>query len=72
MLYNFQKGLELGFRPTGGGEAMAAYATDEAVKMGYGYTSLMAVAIIEAIPIFIVFMIFREHIMKGVRLRGFK
>jgi len=37
-----------------------------------GYPLMMAVALIEAIPLFIMFIIFREQLMKGVKIRGFK
>lgn len=33
---------------------------------------VMALAIIQGIPMFIAFIIFREQIMKGIKLRGFK
>jgi len=36
------------------------------------WNAIMAVAIIQSIPVFIVFIIFREHLMKGIKLRGFK
>ena len=69
MIYNLQTKLEASFRSEVGAES---YMAGEALEMGYGYTALMAVAIIEAIPVFFMFIIFREQIMKGVRLRGFK
>lgn len=39
---------------------------------GVGITGLMTLAIVETIPVFIMFIIFREQLMKGVKLRGFK
>jgi len=39
---------------------------------GYGMNGLMALAILESIPVFIMFIIFREQLMKGIKLRGFK
>jgi len=41
-------------------------------EAGIGYNGLMAVSIIESIPVFIMFLIFREYLMTGIRLRGFK
>ncbi len=32
----------------------------------------MALAIVESIPVFIMFIIFREQLMKGIRLQGFE
>jgi len=37
-----------------------------------GYNSLMALAIVESIPVFIMFLIFRKYLMTGIKLRGFK
>ncbi len=37
-----------------------------------GWNLLMAISLLEAIPILIVFIIFREQLMKGIKLRGFK
>jgi len=37
-----------------------------------GPNTLMAVSIIQSIPVFIMFIIFREQLMKGIKLRGFK
>jgi len=37
-----------------------------------GYPLLMAMTTMESIPLIIVFIIFREQLMKGIRLRGFK
>jgi len=71
MIYNLQAKMETSFRPGEEG-GISWYASNDALKMGYGYTALMAVAIIEAIPVFLMFIVFREEIMKGVRLRGFK
>ena len=40
--------------------------------IGIGQNALMAIAIIQSIPVFIMFIIFREQLMKGIKLRGFK
>jgi len=37
-----------------------------------GWNGVMALALIESIPVFIGFIIFREQLMKGIKLRGFK
>ncbi len=42
------------------------------LEAGMGYNGLMAIAIIESIPVFVMFLIFREQLMKGIKLRGFK
>lgn len=44
----------------------------EMMRQGIGFNALMALSIIETIPLFIIFVIFREQIMKGVRLQGLK
>jgi len=47
-------------------------ATAALVSSGIGYNALMALAVIESIPIFIAFLIFREKLMKGIQLAGLK
>jgi len=42
------------------------------LESGMTYNGLMAVAVIQSIPVFIIFIIFREQLMTGIRLRGFK
>ena len=37
-----------------------------------GYNALMALAVVESIPIFIAFLIFREQLMKGIQIAGLK
>jgi len=39
---------------------------------GMGINGIMALAVIESIPTFIMFIIFREYLMTGIKLRGFK
>lgn len=46
--------------------------TQSLVQAGIGYNGLMAISIIESIPVFIMFLIFREYLMTGIKLRGFK
>jgi len=47
-------------------------ATKEYLEEGLGVNALMALAIVQSIPCFIMFIIFREYLMKGIKLRGFK
>lgn len=45
----------------------------EALKAaGAGFNALMALALIECIPVFVLFVFFREQIMKGVKIQGLK
>ena len=37
-----------------------------------GMNAVMALSVIESIPVFIMFIVFREYLMKGIKLRGFK
>ena len=37
-----------------------------------GWNLIMVTSIIQAIPVFIMFLIFREELMRGIKLRGFK
>jgi len=39
---------------------------------GMSINGIMALAVIESIPVFIIFIIFREYLMTGIKLRGFK
>jgi len=45
---------------------------DEAIRAGISFSGLMAVSIIQSIPVFIMFIIFREYLMTGIKIRGFK
>jgi ABC-type glycerol-3-phosphate transport system permease component len=47
-------------------------AAQKLLASGVGYNALMALSVVESIPIFIAFLIFREHLMKGIRLSGFR
>lgn len=42
------------------------------ISSGVGYNALMALAVVESIPIFIAFLIFREQLMKGIQIAGLK
>ncbi len=41
-------------------------------QVGLGPNAIMAISLIQSIPVFIMFIIFREQLMKGIKLRGFK
>jgi len=38
----------------------------------FSINGLMGIAVLESIPVFIAFLIFREQLMKGIKLRGFE
>jgi len=42
------------------------------LSLGKGMNTVMALSVIESIPVFIMFIVFREYLMKGIKLRGFK
>ena len=79
-MYNLQKEISEYFLPGGtsgdeiaqvGTSLGASRAYDYAAK-GLGANAIMAVSILQSIPVFIMFIIFREQLMKGIKLRGFK
>jgi len=45
---------------------------ERVLKEPLGWNLLMAMSIIQTIPVFIMFIIFREQLMKGIKLRGLK
>jgi len=47
-------------------------STRRILESGMTYNGLMAVSIIQSVPVFIMFIIFREQLMTGIKLRGFK
>ncbi len=47
-------------------------ATQQLLASGVGYNALMALAVVESIPMFLAFLIFREQLMKGIQLQGLK
>ena len=60
---------------TGWNVPEAASASPEQLEMmrqGIGFNALMAMSVVETIPLFGIFVLFREQIMKGVRLQGLK
>ena len=42
------------------------------IELGWSWNGLMAMSIVESIPVFVMFIIFREYLMTGIKLRGFK
>jgi multiple sugar transport system permease protein len=47
-------------------------AIQKLVASGVGFNALMALSVVESIPIFLAFLLFREQLMKGIRLSGFR
>ena len=47
-------------------------AVRQLLASGVGYNALMALSVVESIPIFLAFLLFREQLMKGIRLSGFR
>jgi len=69
-LYKFQQYL-LEWRRYSKASAVRE-AAKRALEEGLGMNGIMALSIIESIPIIIIFIICREYLMKGIKLRGFK
>ena len=67
-LYKLQAALT-SWQPTSGSADPAAAAL---IASGVGYNALMALAVIESIPMFIAFLLFREQLMKGIQISGLK
>jgi multiple sugar transport system permease protein len=42
------------------------------LSSGVGFNALMALAVVESIPIFLAFLVFREQLMKGIQISGLK
>jgi len=68
LLYKMQSYVTQGTAPK---EALPP-SWKEVAEVGISINGLMGIAIIESIPVFIAFIIFREQLMKGIKLRGFK
>jgi ABC-type glycerol-3-phosphate transport system permease component len=47
-------------------------AMQQLMSAGVGYNALMALAVVESIPMFLAFLVFREQLMKGIQLQGLK
>jgi ABC-type glycerol-3-phosphate transport system permease component len=47
-------------------------AMQKLLASGVGFNALMALSVVESIPMFIAFLIFREQLMKGIQISGLK
>jgi ABC-type glycerol-3-phosphate transport system permease component len=52
--------------------AGAAMANRELLAAGLSWNGLMVLGILQTLPIFVMFIICREYLMKGIRIRGLK
>lgn len=52
--------------------AGSSMAMQELIKAGFGWPAMMVLGILQTIPIFVMFIICREFLLKGVRIRGLK
>jgi ABC-type glycerol-3-phosphate transport system permease component len=68
VLYKLQYFLT-GWQPT---EGSMDPAMRELIASGVGYNALMALSVVESIPMFIAFLLFREQLMKGIQISGLK
>jgi len=66
IMYEFQRVIQQGKR------AVTDEASKKLIESGMGVNGLMAMGVIQSIPVFIMFLIFREQLMTGIKLRGFK
>ena len=42
------------------------------MSAGLSWNGLMVLAVLQSLPIFIIFVICREYLLKGIKLRGLK
>jgi ABC-type glycerol-3-phosphate transport system permease component len=68
VLYNLQYFLT-GWQPT---EGSMDPAMQQLVSSGVGFNALMALSVVESIPMFIAFLVFREQLMKGIQISNLK
>lgn len=47
-------------------------AVQQLISSGVGYNALMALSVVESIPMFIAFLIFREQLMRGIQISNLK
>ncbi len=73
-MYKVQQELTTVMAGTGLSEADIEQLTvaQRLAEQPLGWGLLMAMSILQSIPVFIVFIIFREQLMKGIKLRGLK
>lgn len=68
VLYKLQYFLTA-WQPTQGSLDPAMQAL---VSSGVGFNALMALAVVESIPMFLAFLLFREQLMRGIQIAGLK
>jgi multiple sugar transport system permease protein len=68
VLYKLQFFLTA-WQPTQGSMDPAAR---QLIASGVGYNALMALSVVESIPMFLAFLLFREQLMKGIQISGLK
>jgi multiple sugar transport system permease protein len=68
VLYKLQYFL-MSWQPSQGSMDPAA---QKLLTSGIGFNALMAISVVESIPMFIAFLIFREQLMKGIQIAGLK
>ena len=66
VLYNLQQVL------TSEAITSSPETSKEMLEAGLGMNAVMAMGIFQSIPSFIMFIILREQLMRGIKLRGFK
>lgn len=57
---------------TGGAEAAQSEAISEMMASGLSWNGLMVLALLQTMPVFIAFLICREYMLRGIRIRGLK
>jgi ABC-type glycerol-3-phosphate transport system permease component len=68
VLYRLQQML-MSWQPSTGSSDPAQ---QQLLASGVGFNALMALGVVESIPMFIAFLIFREQLMKGIQISGLK
>jgi multiple sugar transport system permease protein len=68
VLYKLQNFL-MSWKPSTGSMDPAA---QQFLTSGVGFNALMAIGVIESIPMFLAFLLFREQLMKGIQISGLK
>lgn len=68
VLYKLQWFLT-SWQPSQGSMDPAARAL---ISSGVGFNALMALSVVESIPMFLAFLLFREQLMKGIQIAGLK
>ncbi|TDD72634.1 carbohydrate ABC transporter permease [Jiangella aurantiaca] len=57
---------------TGGGAAAQAEGMSDLLNSGLTWNGMMVLAILQSIPIFIAFLVCREYLLRGIKIRGLK